>query len=190
MKENLFENKEYSSVDFSGQKLSHSEYDSCAFKNCNFSNADISDNDFINCRFDACNFALVKISGSGLKDVEFVGCKLVGINFDHCTDFLFAVGFRNCILDYSSFFGKKLKKTRFIDCTMKEVDFSSADLSGAEFNRCDLSMTVFKQSNLENADFRTAFNYAFDPEVNKMKKAKFSSFGLAGLLGKYNIEIE
>jgi len=39
-------------------------------------------------------------------------------------------------------------------------------------------------------DFRTAFNYSFDPEINKIRKARFSYPGVCGLLQKYNIEIE
>jgi fluoroquinolone resistance protein len=43
---------------------------------------------------------------------------------------------------------------------------------------------------LEKADFRTAYNYSIDPEKNRIKKAKFSIFGVTGLLDKYDIEIE
>jgi hypothetical protein len=43
---------------------------------------------------------------------------------------------------------------------------------------------------LEKADFRTSYNYSINPEVNRIKKAKFSTAGIAGLLCKYDIEIE
>jgi len=33
-------------------------------------------------------------------------------------------------------------------------------------------------------------NYSIDPELNKIKKARFSTQGIAGLLDKYDIEIE
>jgi len=32
-------------------------------------------------------------------------------------------------------------------------------------------------------------NYSIDPEKNKIKKARFSTAGIAGLLDKYDIEI-
>jgi uncharacterized protein YjbI with pentapeptide repeats len=83
-----------------------------------------------------------------------------------------------------------MKKSRFIGCSLVEVDFATADLSGAVFDKSNLSMAVFKQTNLENADFRAAENYALDPAENRMKKAKFSASGLAGLLSKYNLVIE
>jgi len=83
-----------------------------------------------------------------------------------------------------------MKKASFIDCSLKEVDFTAVDLSMAVFGNCNLERALFHESNLEKADFRTAANYTIDPETNKIKKAKFSTSGLAGLLGKYNIEIE
>ena len=48
----------------------------------------------------------------------------------------------------------------------------------------------FENSILEKADLRTSRNYLIDPELNKIKKAKFSIHGIAGLLAKYDIEIE
>jgi hypothetical protein len=60
----------------------------------------------------------------------------------------------------------------------------------AVFAECDLSRAVFQAGILEKTDFRSAFNYTIDPELNKLKKAKFSRSGLAGLLEKYNIDIE
>ena len=83
-----------------------------------------------------------------------------------------------------------MKKTNFIDCSIKEVDFAETDLSMAIFKNCDLLNTSFMRTNLEKTDFRSAVNYSFDPELNKIKKAKFSSEGISGLLMKYNIDIE
>jgi len=175
---------------YSGQKLTQTEFDTCSFQNCDFSNADLTDSDFVNCRFDNCNFALAKMTDSGMKNVHFVECKLVGLNFNTCSDFQFSVEFRKCMLDFSSFAEKKMKKTKFTDCSLKEVDFTMADLSMAIFHNCDIFRAFFKLTNLEKADFRTAINYSFDPESNKIKKAKFSYSGISGLLSKYNIDLE
>lgn len=184
------EDQVFAAINYSGQQLTQTEFDGCTFLNCDFSAANWNESDLVNCRFENCNFALAKFSGTGMKEVQFLGCKLIGINFDNCSDFLFSVGFQKCTLDYSSFTEKKMKKSKFADCSMKEVDFSGADLSQAVFDNCDLSGAVFQQTNLEKADFRTAMNYGLDPELNKMKKARFSYSGIAGLLGKYNIDLE
>jgi uncharacterized protein YjbI with pentapeptide repeats len=94
------------------------------------------------------------------------------------------------MLNLSSFYKRNIKKTLFKDCSLQEVDFSESDLSHSTFDNCDLSMATFDNSNLEKVDFRAAFNYNISPERNRIKKAKFSSQGLAGLLLHYDIIIE
>jgi uncharacterized protein YjbI with pentapeptide repeats len=73
---------------------------------------------------------------------------------------------------------------------LQEVDFTESDLSGSSFDNCDLSGALFENTNLEKTDFRSAFNYTINPEINRMKKARFSLPGVAGLLEKYGIVIE
>jgi uncharacterized protein YjbI with pentapeptide repeats len=75
-------------------------------------------------------------------------------------------------------------------CQLQEVDFSESDLNEGVFNDCDLTHATFERTNLEKADFRTASNFSIDPENNKLKKAKFSTDGLAGLLTKYQLQID
>jgi uncharacterized protein YjbI with pentapeptide repeats len=84
----------------------------------------------------------------------------------------------------------KLRKYKFSNCNLQEADFTDADLSGSIFENCDLQRTVFYNTNLEKVDFTTSYNYSFDPERNRIKKARFSRLGVPGLLDKYNIEIE
>ena len=83
-----------------------------------------------------------------------------------------------------------MRKTNFTDCSLKEVDFSNVDLSESVFKNCELSGATFSNTILEKVDFRTALNYSIDPELNKMKKAKFSVLNLSGLLNKHNLDIE
>ena len=83
-----------------------------------------------------------------------------------------------------------MKKTIFKDCSLHEADFVEADLSKSVFDNCDFAGTSFERTNLAGADFRTSFNYNFDPELNHIKNAKFSLTGIAGLLSKYNIQID
>ena len=64
------------------------------------------------------------------------------------------------------------------------------DLTGCVFNNCDLTKATFENTIIEKADFRTSFNYSINPEINRIKKAKFSLSGIAGLLDKYDIEID
>ena len=145
------------------------------------------DCDFIDCHFDTCNLSNAKLGNTGLKVVAFVNCKLIGIDFTDCSDFLFAVQFDKCVLDYSFFLKKNLKKTFFLDCSIREANFSESNLTDARFQGCDLHQTVFERTNLHSVDFRTASNYSINPEANNIRKARFSYPAVLGLLDKYGI---
>jgi uncharacterized protein YjbI with pentapeptide repeats len=114
---------------------------------------------------------------------------MLGMLFNNCNDLGFSVQFENCQLNHSSFFKLKLKKTIFNNCSLEEVDFSECDLTESKFDGSQLKDARFDRTNLEKTDFRNASFYSIDPEINKVKKAKFSFPGVIGLLDKYDIEI-
>jgi uncharacterized protein YjbI with pentapeptide repeats len=78
----------------------------------------------------------------------------------------------------------------FKDSQLQETDFVESDLTGTIFDNCNLIQAIFENTILEKVDFRTSYNYSFDPENNRIKKAIFSISGVPGLLNKYDIEIE
>ena len=73
---------------------------------------------------------------------------------------------------------------------MHETDFTESELSGSTFENCDLTRATFENTILEKANLSSAYNFSIDPENNKIRKAKFSIQGIAGLLKKYDIVIE
>lgn len=166
------------------------EYSRCIFTGCDLGGMKLTGIIFSECEFRGCNLALANVSGSSFRSVTFTGCKLTGVRFGESDPFLFTASFQDCILERASFHRMKIKKTEFTKCRLKEADFAEADCSGVLFDLCDLERTVFDRTNLERADLRTAFNYAIDPDNNRMAKAKFSVSGIAGLLDKYDIIIE
>lgn len=176
--------------DFASTPLKTADYECCNFINCNFEKADISGINFAECVFTGCNLSLANITKVSFKDVTFKNCKMLGLRFDSCNDILFTVSFDTCTLNFSSFYKLKLKSTQFINSNLQEVDFSGANLSMAKFDSCDLQGAIFENTNLEKTDFRTANNFSIDPEVNQVKKAKFSLQGLTGLLNKYDLDID
>jgi len=184
-----FENEDYQKIDYAVSPIPKGKYENCSFVNCNFLNADLSSVHFTECEFVGCNLSMAKLSQTSFCTVQFKDCKMLGLHFDHCNEFLFAVAFENCQLNLSSFYGLKLKKTLFKNTTLQEVDFSDADLTQASFDQCDLLNAIFDNTLLEKADFRTAYNYIIHPEKNRLKKAKFSVSGLPGLLQHFDIEI-
>lgn len=190
MYKNFIEDLLFQNIDYTENELVKGEYENCTFSNCIFTNINLSDINFVECIMENCDFTMVKLSNVGFRDVKFRECKLIGLRFEDCSDFLFAVDFESCQLNLSSFYQRTLMNTRFKDCIMHEVDFTEADLGGSTFEKSDLSGAIFSNSILEKVDFREAYNYSIDPEQNRIKKAKFSIHGLAGLLFKYEIEVE
>jgi fluoroquinolone resistance protein len=198
MKQVFIAEKTFEKIDFTQKPLSKGEYEYCNFVNCNLSKSDLSDIKFVECEFSGCNLSLVNLDRTSLKEIKFKDCKMLGLNFGDCHEFGFVVYFDACILNHSSFSGTaspvkkrvKFRQTVFKNSQLHEVDFTECDLSSSVFDNCDLTRTIFESTILEKADFRTSFNYSIDPELNRIKKAKFSQSGIAGLLDKYDIEIE
>jgi len=165
-------------------------FENCKFINSDLSYADLSGMVFISCRFEGCNLSLVKLSDTALQDIQFKDCKLSGADFSKSRDFLFEVNFNNCILDNAIFYKKKNKGAKVTDCSMVETDFTEADLTDVQFINCNLNRAFFNRTTLKNADFRTSYNFIIDPDINNIKKARFSVHGLPGLLAKYDIRVE
>jgi uncharacterized protein YjbI with pentapeptide repeats len=186
----LVQDNTYGKLVFKETPLAKAEYENCTFDSCDFSEADISGYKFIDCKFINCNISMAKLDKTALKDVAFKGCKMLGLHFNNCYGFGLSFSFENCAMDYCSFYNTRIKRTRFEHVTLRETDFTGCDISGALFNDCDCNRAVFDNTVLENADMRGAYNYIIDPDTNRIKGAKFSVHGVAGLLAKYDIVIE
>jgi len=190
MEINYFEDLDLKNENYSKVELSKGDYDNCFFTDCNFSNSDLSDVNFAECLFVDCDFSNAKLNNSSFKDVSFTNCKLMGLHFDYCNKFLLEFSFKECILNFSSFYKLDIKNTTFQNCKLEEVEFVEANLSNSIFQDCDLSQAIFENTILEKADLSTSYNFTIDPETNQIKKAKFSRQNIIGLLDKYNITIE
>lgn len=184
------EDQHFQGISYVEVALTKGEYENCTFSNCIFANSSLSFINFINCDFINCDFSLAYVKNTAFNDSKIKDCKLVGVKFEECSTFGFAINFEKCQLNLSSFYKLGLKNTKFKDCNLEEVDFGEANLGGVVFNNCNLLGAKFDHTFLEKVDFRSAYNFSIDPEKNKIKKAKFLSTSLAGLLEKYTIEIE
>jgi len=190
MAETYLTDKTFDKIDFSAEPFLKGEYENCVFSNCNLAESDLSEYKFIDCEFQNCNLSLVKLNKTTLQDIQFKSCKMLGIRFDTCNSFGIAFHFDGCQLNHSSFYKLKIAKTRFLNSQLVECDFTECELTGSIFSGSNLAQSAFDHSILQKADFRTAVNYSIDPESNQLKRAKFSIHGIAGLLDKYEIEIE
>lgn len=182
-------NTEYENLN--AEELSGSEeYEKCTFVKCDLSSGDLGDMKFIDCTFQACNLSMSVLRNTMFMNVKFNDCKMLGLHFLNCNPFGLSMSFDHCILNYSSFHMVDLRNTNFNHTSLLEVDLAKANISGSVFDECDLQDALFDRTNCEKADFRYALNFRIDPENNRIAKAKFSTFGLAGLLCKYDIEID
>jgi fluoroquinolone resistance protein len=166
------------------------EYERCTFKNINLVNSDLTNYRFIDCIFIECDLSLAKIYKTTFRDIVFKNCKMLGLRFDTCNALGLSFSFEGCQLNHSSFYKTKIKRMAFADSQLIETDFSEADLTSVRFENSNLEGAMFDRTILETADLRSSYNYSIDPEFNRIKGAKFSITGVAGLLDKYNIVIE
>ncbi|MCB0593112.1 MAG: pentapeptide repeat-containing protein [Lewinellaceae bacterium] len=190
MSKSFTEGQEFKEKDYTHKALPKGAYEECTFISCDFSNSDLSGMNFVECEFLNSGLSMANLANTTLRSVRFRGCKMLGLHFEHCNELLFSANFEGCQLDLSSFYQRPMKNTAFKDCRLQEVDFTEADLTGSSFEYCNLSGAIFEHTILEKADFRSAHDFIIDPERNRLRKAKFSAGGLAGLLGKYGIEVE
>jgi uncharacterized protein YjbI with pentapeptide repeats len=82
-----------------------------------------------------------------------------------------------------------MKKTVFSHCSLQECDFTETQLTEAVFEGANLRDAKFENTILEKADFRTAMNYSIDPDINKIRKAKFAYPAVLALLQKHGIDV-
>jgi len=189
MSATYIQDEAFNKEDFTQVSLAKGNYEECLFSNCNFSDCDLSGFSFSNCEFSDCNLSLAKLEKTALQDITFNNSKMLGLQFDRCNQFGIALSFTNCVLNHSVFYKTKIKKTFFINCQLQEADFTECDLNNSVFDNCDLTGATFEYTNLEKADFRSSWGYSINPENNRIKKARFTLSGLAGLLEKYDIDI-
>lgn len=166
------------------------EFIRCTFQACELQGTWMAGRTFSECTFRDCDLSNADLDRTALREVSFERCKLMGARFDRCHTFLLSISFAQCILDLASFHGLKLKGTRFAMCRMRETDLSDADLSNASFKECDLGGALFDGTLLEGADLRSAVHYSIDPARNRLRKARFSSEGLYGLLDRTGIIVD
>lgn len=185
-----FEDQNYQQAALVESPLIQAHYDYCRFTGCNLERYDLSGYKFTDCTFTDCNLSLANLAGCSFQDIKFINCKLLGLHFEACNPFNISFSFQDCILDHSSFFKLKIKKTIFLGSRLQEVEFEGADLTQADFQRCDLQLANFFQTNLEQANFINAENFSIDPDSNKIKGAKFGLQGLPGLLEKHQLKIQ
>jgi fluoroquinolone resistance protein len=190
LQESSYQYQSFEKLNLTGEGIQQKIFEECIFTNCDFSGCSFPKTRFVDCFFIDCNLSMVKFRNTGLQNISFRECKMLGADFSESEPFLFEVKFESCVLDFASFAERKMPNTLFIDSTLKNSVFLKTMLNDALFQNCDLSDAVFRDTVLSGADLTSSRNYDIDPELNNIRKARFSLYGLPGLLSKYNIHIE
>lgn len=182
--------KKYVNITFKANDISFREFENCVFTNCDLTQCSFLAIMFIDCEFINCNFKEAEVNLVALRNVNFENCNLTKVNFAMIDQTIFAFTMNNCNLEFTQFYGLKLKKQIFSNCSLISADFMDCDLTMAMFDNCNLHRAVFTKANCERADFYTSYNYDIDPAHTKIKKAIFSRDGLAGLLTKHQLVLK
>lgn len=141
---------------------------------------------FEKCTFEECDLSLIKFKDTSMSDVQINGSKAIGIIWYAAGNPL-SVDFNKSRIRYSSFFGKNLKKGKFINCIADEVDFTDCNLANTNFEGTKLKNTIFSNCDLTQANFVGATNYTINLNNNKTSKATFSLPEALSFL--YNLDI-
>lgn len=192
-KDNIHEGKTFDKIDYQDKVVVDREFTNCTFVNCTLTKTTFEDCEFDNCTFDKCDLSLMKVKGCSFNKVQIKNSKAIGILwYDAKSPFSgtpFYITCEDSNISYSSFFGRNLKKAKFVRCVAKEVDFSGCNLTEAVFTETDLELSRFSDSDLSAADFVGARNYYIDVRANKVKRAKFSMPEAMSLLSGLDVII-
>lgn len=174
---------------FHQNPLTKADYEECVFEGCQFQNGYLDNQNFVDCTFKDCDLSNTNVANTIWNNVQFESCKLVGVSFDKSETTFLTIAFSQCNLTLAIFYELSLQKTDFSGCNLSQADFTSTDLTSSNFTDCNLDNTLFENSILDKADLSNAFNFNINPEINSLKKTKFSKEELIGLLKKYDIVI-
>lgn len=185
--------RQFRGLQMEGISLRGAEFGDCLLEGCRAPEGRFTACRWVDSIFRDCDLSLVDFSGSTFSGVRFENCKLVGVNWtladwDHVR-LDGRLTFKDCNLNHSTFIGLKLHQLKIVDCQAADLDFRGAELRGADFSGSDLSGCLFGETDLRQADFSRARNYALSPVENKLDGAAFSLPEALSLLYAMNIRL-
>ncbi len=159
------------------------------FENLDLDLTQLLDHNFEDCVFINCKFNNVNFHGTKMQNVRFEACKITGVDFSILSKFLIEMHFEETVLEVCTFSNQKLQDLSFQNSSLKECDFTSCNLQKVHLGDTDLKGTTFIDCDLRQTDFKTAQNYFFDLNQNKVKGAKFSQPEVLTFLSPYGLKI-
>jgi fluoroquinolone resistance protein len=145
---------------------------------------------FVDCAFEDCDLARADLTGSTFNDLRFDQCDLRGTDFTVLNKSLLRMAFRQCRLDYASFFQMKLQGLVLENCSVREALFEGASLRQSSFVKSKVEGCNFMRADLTNTDFRGAEGLVVDFNSAKCKGLKITIWDATGILRAYGLDIE
>lgn len=192
--EDLFGKDNAEDVEFRDLRLDKVEIRDQSFQNCRFVHCKIAeclllDCSFETCVFEDCDVSLIDVTHTLFRRTYFMDCKAIGINWTQASSPV-SIHFKDCVINYSVFFGMHLAKMKLLHCSAHEVNFAEANLANAIFRETDFFKSTFSMTNLTKADFEGAVNYSIHPSHNTLKKTIFSLPEAISLLSHLDIVLK
>ncbi|MGD0006361.1 MAG: pentapeptide repeat-containing protein [Anaerolineaceae bacterium] len=177
--------REYSSQEFKKLTLKSAQviqkdFMGCTFLKCNFSETLFQECRFHECKFRECDLSLANLKDSTFNSTRFEDSQIIGVDWTQTAwaknKFIVfkPVDFSDSVLNHSTFSGLKMKQIQIMRCIAHDVSFEEADLTSANCTFTDFNSSRFMHTNLTEADFTGATNYTIAPQLNVLKKTKFS----------------
>lgn len=185
-------NQKFQNLDLSKEVIASKDFQACTFTKCKFVDTQFKECRFVDCVFLRCDLSLAVIAGCAFHNVSFEHSKAMGVNWSDAKWLpgFSLIRFLDCGINYSVFMGLDLRKISIVQCVAKEVNFEDARLEEADLRKTDFMGSRFVNTNLTQANFIGAINYAIDVTLNAVKKTKFSLPEAISLLRSLDIVLE
>ena len=173
-----YEDQTFDGLELVGEKVHAKEFAGCTFVGCSFLETAFVDCRFVDCEFVRCDLSLCGVEGCSFTSVKFIDCQAIGVNWTEASwparGLFNAIGFERCAISHSTFIGLGLRRVEMVDCQARDADFAEADLGQANCAGTDFEGSRFLHTDLSEADFTGATNYAIAANLNVLHKTKFA----------------
>jgi uncharacterized protein YjbI with pentapeptide repeats len=173
-----YEQQSFAGLKLEGEEIRFKEFYGCQFTECSFLETTFGHCKFVDCEFADCDLSLCRVKGCTFSNTVFTKSQVVGVNWTEASwprgGLLRGIDFFDCAISHSTFLGLSLRQISICGCVAHNADFAEADLSRATCTGTDFADSRFLQTDLTEADFAGARNYAISPNMNVLKKARFS----------------
>jgi fluoroquinolone resistance protein len=176
-----------------GDVLDGMELEGCRLDGCVLEKAVLRGCVLTDCTLTGCNLTMAVLHGTRFTDCRFVDCKALAVSWWQAAPAPLSArpwDFERCRLDLGSFRDVEGAGSRFVTCSLREVDLGGADLRRAELTGSDLAGAVFAATDLREASLVGATDYVVDPSENRVRGLHVDTAGAGGVLRALGLVVE